>query len=374
MHPDRVSVLFTDKGDGINAHVFGPFTPDTPGDSSNRRRYADITLPLEQRGLDCTVDFGLDDYIVNAELPDGSHLTTSPERSDYPDDTPPGWLVTRANPDDPDLFEIVYDSQAGGPQQFNAGSVPHLLAGIDARLDQLGVATREQAAAVQQRAESLLHRAGFVPVVRIHESHHRLPAAMTDPGERQEALGRALDLLRSEGYGYAFPADLLPAPPRPAVTTLTDQLSSALAQTGQTIEQAGHTQEVVEALSGLTAPGDGILDRVIGVLDQTASWWEGLGGAADPHYAARLRYIAEQADGYVQEIRAMRGDLADRHAPHPGRLRPTPQPARAEAANHARVAAALATSPASTRTLTGHPVEAAIAAAATPVRTTTPRR
>ncbi|WP_441245291.1 hypothetical protein [Kitasatospora sp. McL0602] len=373
MHPDSVTVLFSDTGGGINARVFGPFTPGKPADAANRQRYTDITVPLEQRGLDCTIDFGLDDYIVNAELPDGSHLTISPEQSDYPDDTPPGWLVTRSNPDDPDLFEIVYDSQAGGPQQFNAGSVPHLLARVDARLDELGVATREQAAAVQQRAESLLHRAGFVPVVRFRDSYHRLPAAMADSGERQAALGRALDLLRDEGYGYAFPADLLAADPRPTAAP-GNQLGVSLPLVGRRIAEAGHTREVVEALSELTAPGDGVLDQVLGVLDGTADWWEGLGGGADAHYAARLRYISEHVGGYVREVRAMRGDLADRHAPHPGRSRPALPPVRAMVADEARVAAALASSPTATRTLTGHPVEAALAAAAAAVRPAGPRR
>ncbi|MFJ6382683.1 hypothetical protein ACIQI7_22115 [Kitasatospora sp. NPDC092039] len=67
------------------------------------------------------------------------------------------------------------------------------------------------------------------------------------------------------------------------------------------------------------------------------------------------------ADGYVREIRAMRGDLADRHTVHADRARPTTQ---ATAGPGARVLASLVTSPAAVRTLTGHPAEAVLAASA----------
>ncbi|WP_051816771.1 hypothetical protein [Kitasatospora sp. NRRL B-11411] len=112
------------------------------------------------------------------------------------------------------------------------------------------------------------------------------------------------------------------------------------------------------ALSVLTAPGDGVLDQAIDALQQTATWWEGLNStSSDPHYAARLREVANLTDRYVQEIRALRGDLADRHAAHPQSA------ARSAASGHdLRVAAALASSPASERTLTGHPAEALLAA------------
>ncbi|MFG3224697.1 hypothetical protein ACGF07_07955 [Kitasatospora sp. NPDC048194] len=171
----------------------------------------------------------------------------------------------------------------------------------------------------------------------MHETHHRLPAAMVDPGERKATVTRAVDYLRASGYRFTCPADLIDHRLPPTLPP-----SRSLAQVGEAIAGAGHTRRVADALSELTAPGDGVLDQAVAVLHESAAWWEGLGGASDPHYAARLRYIADMADGYVREIRAMRGDLADRHTAHAGRARPA---AQATAGPDARVLAALATSP-----------------------------
>ncbi|MEV7121221.1 hypothetical protein [Kitasatospora griseola] len=179
-------------------------------------------------------------------------------------------------------------------------------------------------------------------------------------------MTRAIDYLRADGFGYNCPADLVDQEAAPVALP-----SRSLAQVRDAIAQARHTSQVADALSELTAPGDGVLDQTVGLLRQTASWWEGLGRGVDPHYASRLRYIADLADGYATEVRAMRGVLADRHAPHPGRSRST-DPAAAPA--EARVTAALATSPAATRTPIGRHADAAPAAAAVPVRPTAPSR
>ncbi|MER7750913.1 hypothetical protein [Kitasatospora sp. NPDC097643] len=368
MQPSDLTVLFTENAFGVTAHVYGPDTLTDRNATGPARRYLPVTRPLAQRGLETGVDFGADDYIVDAGLPDGSRLVISPEQSGHTDDTAPDWLVTHhSSPDDPELFEVVYDSRLNGPDARNAGDVSKLLAAVDEHLDDLGVPSREQVRAVREGAESALHRAGFIPVVRIHETHHRLPAAMVDPGERRVAVTRAVDYLRSAGYRFTCPADLIDHSLPPALPP-----ARSLAQVSETIAEAGHTREAVDALSELTAPGDGVLDQTVAVLQETASWWEGLGGAADPHYAARLRYIADMADGYVREIRAMRGDLADRHAAHPNR----PRSAALVAAGgpNARVLAALATSPTSTRTLTGHPAEAVLASPVGAVRAAGPRR
>ncbi|MEV4555750.1 hypothetical protein AB0K51_01990 [Kitasatospora sp. NPDC049285] len=363
MQPDQVTVVFTDTSTGVSAQILGPTAPERDT-SAPARRYAHITGPLAQRGLDTGVDFGAYDYIVVAELPDETWLTISPppeSGSAHAPGFPDEWLVTRTHPDDPELFELVYDSRPDGPHARNRGSVPALLTAIDEHLDRLGVPSRQQVQALHAGAESALHRAGFVPVVRVHETYHRLPAAVVEPTERRAAVTRAVDFLQADGYGFAGPADLLdPGLP------LALPPSRSLAQVTEAISQASHTREVVDALSELTAPGDGVLDQAVSALHETASWWEGLGGAADPHYAARLRYIATMADGYVREVRAMRGDLADRHTAHPGRARPAPQLAASSV--DARVVAALATSPTSGRTLTGHPAEAVLAAPAAAVR------
>ncbi|MFD7737660.1 hypothetical protein [Streptomyces sp. MJM8645] len=369
MRPDYLSVLFSDNGFGVTAHVYGPDTTPDRGTTGPDRRYAHVTRPLAQRGLETGVGFGADDYVAVARLPDETFLSISPPpesaRPEVPG-FPDAWLVTRDHPDNPQLFEVLYDSRPDGPDAPNGGNVPELLASVDKHLDGLGVPSREQVQAARAGAESALHRAGFIPVVRIHETHHRLPAAMVDPGERRVAVTRAVDYLRAEGYRFTCPVDLIDHRLPPALPP-----SRLLAQVSEAVSAAVHTREVVDALSELTAPGDGVLDQTVAVLRESASWWEGLGGASDPHYAARLRYIADMADGYVREIRAMRGDLADRHTTHPDRTRPA-APAAADGLD-TRVLAALATSPTSTRTLTGHPAEAVLAAPAA-VRAAGPRR
>ncbi|MGW6901048.1 hypothetical protein ACWGF2_31290 [Streptomyces sp. NPDC054919] len=42
-----------------------------PAASDQDHRHAALTAALRQRGLECTVEYGLSDYIVHAELPDG---------------------------------------------------------------------------------------------------------------------------------------------------------------------------------------------------------------------------------------------------------------------------------------------------------------
>ncbi|MFJ4184221.1 hypothetical protein [Kitasatospora sp. NPDC089509] len=370
MQPDQLTVLFADNGFGVTAHIHGPDTLSDRAAKGPGRRYAHVTRPLAQRGLEIRVDFGADDYVVVARLNDGTCLRISPPPEyEFGSHEVPGfpqaWLVTRDHPDNPELFEVVYDSGPKGADASHGGDVPALLAAVDEHLDGLAVASRQQVQAVRAGAESALHRAGFVPVVRLHETHHRLPAAMVDPGERKATVTRAVDYLRAIGYGFTCPADLIDHRLPPTLPP-----SRSLVQVGEAIAGAGHTREVADALSELTAPGDGVLDQVVGVLHQSACWWEGLGGASDPHYAARLRYIADMADGYVREIRAMRGDLADRHTVHAGRTRPA---AQATGGPDVRVLAALATSPTAVRTLTGHPAEAVLAAPAA-ARAAGPRR
>ncbi|MEU6341834.1 hypothetical protein ABZ883_12905 [Streptomyces sp. NPDC046977] len=90
----------------------------------------------------CTVEYGLSDYIVHAELPDGSSLIISPPQeppTDHPPGHPKSWLVTRGHPDDSAVHEVIYDSEPDGPHAQHGGSLPSLLVAIDARLDQLGI-------------------------------------------------------------------------------------------------------------------------------------------------------------------------------------------------------------------------------------------
>ncbi|MFF4673946.1 hypothetical protein ACFY1C_29580 [Streptomyces sp. NPDC001279] len=130
-----------------------------PAASDPDHRHAALSSALGQRGLECTVEYGLSDYIVHAELPDGSSLIISPPQeppSEHPE-SPESWLVTRHQSAEPAVYEVIYDSEPGGPHARHGGSVPELLTAVDARLDQLGVPPRqEQERSAEGRAANVL--------------------------------------------------------------------------------------------------------------------------------------------------------------------------------------------------------------------------
>ncbi|MFH9761662.1 hypothetical protein NEH83_34725 [Streptomyces sp. JUS-F4] len=114
--------------------------------SDPRRLQAALCSALGQRGLKGTVEYGLSDYIVHAELPDGSSLIISPPQeppSEHPE-SPESWMVTRHRSVEPAVYEVIYDSEPDGPHARHGGSVPDLLSAVDARLDQLGVPPRQE--------------------------------------------------------------------------------------------------------------------------------------------------------------------------------------------------------------------------------------
>lgn len=232
-----------------------------------------------------------------------------------------------------------------------AACIPRLLDAIGTHLNQLGLPPRPepQRPARKSAADAVLHRAGFVPVVLFRERFHRLPAAMTDLVEQRQMVTRAFDMLQAEGFDVSCDPDLLD----PSLSPPSDQglsLGDRLGHLTQSIQSAAHTGEVVAAISELTAPGDGVLQRVVESLNTTADWWEGLGEPADRHYANRLRYIGKKLDSYALDIRSMRGELADRHTDHPGRLQARLDQVTTEEPAASRVAAALAVSPTARRT------------------------
>jgi hypothetical protein len=194
-------------------------------------------------------------------------------------------------------------------------------------------------AAQETLAESVLHRAGFVQVVRYQDRYHRLPTGMTDPAEQRHTVTRAIDLLYADGFDVTCDPNLLE--PGQAVSARHEiGLGDRVGHLAGAVAAAGHTRDVSAALSELTAPGDGVLQRVSEVLNASADWWQGLGADADPHFAGRLRYITEQLDSYFLEIHAMQGVLADRHTSHPKRGPVQPERPAAD-----RLAAARSTSP-----------------------------
>ncbi|MFB1044242.1 hypothetical protein [Streptomyces chrestomyceticus] len=103
-------------------------------------------------------------------------------------------------------------------------------------------------------------------------------------------------------------------------------LGASVAQLAERIRTATTTDEAADALTELTAAHDGVLAALGDILTATAEFHEGLGEAADPHIARRLRYLADELLRSVRtDLCDTRNALADRHAPHPGRSTCTEQ-------------------------------------------------
>ncbi|OCC11541.1 hypothetical protein [Streptomyces sp. PTY087I2] len=150
--PDNIPAAFGQEAARVRA------SPSPPAASERHHQYGYLTAALRQRGLECTVEYGLSDYIVRAELPDDSSLIISPPQ-EQPSEQPEGWLVTRHLPAGSAVYEVVYDSEPDGPDARHGGSATDLLAAVDERLDQLGLPPR-QAQARSATARALTGRTG----------------------------------------------------------------------------------------------------------------------------------------------------------------------------------------------------------------------
>ncbi|GHG27384.1 hypothetical protein [Streptomyces zaomyceticus] len=205
VHQHNPLTTFEREGPHITAWTSTTSSPAVSEDPKDDHRYGHLTAPLRQRGLEVTVEYGLSDYIVHAALPDGSSLIISPPQEPPSKDPefPESWTAIRHRDTGPSVYEEIYDSEPGGPHARYGGSVPSLLAAVDARLDQVGVPPRpEQQRSSQERvADAVLHRAGFITAVSFDgERYHRLPTAMTDPTEQRRAVTRAFTALQDEGF------------------------------------------------------------------------------------------------------------------------------------------------------------------------------
>ncbi|MET7684399.1 hypothetical protein [Streptomyces sp. NPDC005423] len=164
-------------------------------------------------------------------------------------------------------------------------------------------------------AHSILQRAGFLAVVRVHETYHRAPTGLAEDDETRLAAD-ALARLRAIGYHVDCDKDF-DTDARPASYL---SLGSAVAHLAERIREATTAEEAADALTELTAAHDGILVALREVLTATAEFHEELGGAADQHVARRLRYLDEwRVRSLLNDLSATRNALADRRAPHPGR-------------------------------------------------------
>ncbi|MBC2878058.1 MULTISPECIES: hypothetical protein [Streptomyces] len=164
-------------------------------------------------------------------------------------------------------------------------------------------------------AHSILQRTMFVPVVRLHEDYHRLPTGL-DTSEEIRLATRAVARLRAVGYHVDCDPDFDTEHREPHYLTLGAQVAAI----ANRIRTAETTEDVADALTELTAAQDGILDGLCEVLFATVDFYQDLGQGADPYCAQWLRFLADERLGAIaSDVRGLRNDLADRHAPHPRR-------------------------------------------------------
>ncbi|MFF4822691.1 hypothetical protein ACWDAO_01725 [Streptomyces sp. NPDC001212] len=164
-------------------------------------------------------------------------------------------------------------------------------------------------------AHSILQRAGFIPVVRLHETYHRAPTDLTTDEETRLAI-EAVARLRAVGYHVDYDENFQTDRRPPHYLPLGAQV----AQLAECIRKATTTDEVAEVLTELTASHDGILTALAEILQATADFQDGMDEAADPHVARRLRYLADERLHVIRtDLIHTRNNLADRHTHHPGR-------------------------------------------------------
>lgn len=96
--PDQPLVTLQREGARITARTSGPAASRAPdSDPEQERGYGHLTGPLRQRGLVCTVEYGLSDYFVHASLPDGSDVIISPPQEPS-SEHPPGYPELARHP------------------------------------------------------------------------------------------------------------------------------------------------------------------------------------------------------------------------------------------------------------------------------------
>lgn len=164
-------------------------------------------------------------------------------------------------------------------------------------------------------AHSILERTGFVPVVRLHETYHRLPVGL-DEAEEKRLATRAVARLRAVNYAVETDATFDTTTREPHYLPLGSQV----AHLAERIREATSSDEVADVLTELTASHDGVLVALGEVFAATAAFYQDLGQPPDPYTAKRLHYLAEQRLGVLwSDLVHMRNDLADRHQGHPQR-------------------------------------------------------
>jgi len=345
---ERTTIAFAREGELVTARIDGPRLPLPPAPRSHVVGWVpQITAALRSRGLPSELEDGISATYIYAPLPDGRKLVITPPQEPSEEQPPGAWLALAERESDASC-EIWWDSETTGPDHAHLGIEP-LLAAVDRHLDDLGVAPRPDPRPVlnEDGTHPSLYRAGFIAVELPTGRFHRLPLAMTDPDEQRLAVTRAVDGLRFEGFEVTCPPELLTEDPRAlhmsrAQDFGVDHLAAFVS------DHARHTRDVVAALDKIASPLDGTLAQAVAALHAAADWWQTLDGPDAERHVYRLHLMATEIDRSTVEVRALRGELADRHTAKPLGPRagaPTP-PGR----DSSRAQAARATSPSARHT------------------------
>ncbi|MEU9939088.1 hypothetical protein [Streptomyces lavendulae] len=158
-------------------------------------------------------------------------------------------------------------------------------------------------------AHGILERTFF-----LREAHgatwHRMSPTV-EPAD--QAAVAQLAVARLQAAGYRVHTDTESA-------TLTTQdryvtTGRSITNLAHAIREASSPAEVSAQLEEVTAAHDGILASLEHLLHSLAAVYDGLGGPADRHIAARMRYLAEHRLGPITaDLLHARAELADRSA------------------------------------------------------------
>lgn len=169
-------------------------------------------------------------------------------------------MVIRRREAGPVVYEVIYDSEPGGPDARHGGSVSKLLAAVDARLEQLGVPPRpgRHRSSRERAADEVLRRAGFISAVSFDgQRYHRLPTAMTDPAEQRRAVARACTALQADGFDVLCDSALLRPgipPARPREARLGDGLTAQPGPVRSPVDPTALPASVPPRVSAALAP------------------------------------------------------------------------------------------------------------------------
>jgi hypothetical protein len=232
LRPGQTLVLIRRVGSGVHAHALC-VPPHRRGDPGHP--YSHITSALGRRGVHAVVAWGLDDYVIEAALPDGSTLILSPPQDPalpHPPGVPVAWHACRVSGS---VYEEIYNSFDGGRQAQVGPSPGRLLTAVDGVLDRLGLPPDPLASEqgngsracepLSRQHEPVLLRNGFVPGTYHGARFHRVPDHLASRDAQRAVVSRTVDALRAAGISVCCDPALIgpnrrprttpPQPPRP---------------------------------------------------------------------------------------------------------------------------------------------------------------